>query len=215
MMTRLWQAMGRQLRHPTGMAGSVIGWAMVHTNRIPNRRAVAALGLTNRDHVLEIGFGPGESLATMTAQASGARIHGIDQSARMLAMAARRNRVAIAAGHVTLALGPFAPLPWPDRTFDKILLVNVVYFFDPRGHAMAEVHRVLRPGGRVVVYATDGATMQNWLFSTPHTHRLFDAEDLRLLLVDGGFGEATITVERLQLPFGVEGLLAAGSKALP
>jgi hypothetical protein len=61
--------------------------------------------------------------------------------------AASMNQAAIAKGHVVFSKGPFSPLPWIDSTFNKILLVNVAYFFDSDGQDMAEVYRVLRLGG--------------------------------------------------------------------
>ena len=41
----------------------------------------------------------------------------------------------------------------------KVLLVNVVYFFDSDGRDISEVYRVLRSGGRLVIYVTSRDTM--------------------------------------------------------
>jgi SAM-dependent methyltransferase len=70
----------------------------------------------------------------------------------MLEQAANTNQAAIAAGRMQLVKGQFHPLPWIDCTFNKILLVNVAYFFDSDGNDAAEVFRVLKSGGRLVVY---------------------------------------------------------------
>jgi SAM-dependent methyltransferase len=52
----------------------------------------------------------------------------------------------------------------------KVLLVNVVYFFDSDGRDISEVYRVLRSGGRLVIYVTSRDTMQKWPFAGPiHT----------------------------------------------
>jgi len=50
--------------------------------------------------------------------------------------------------------GSFEQIPLENATVDKILAVNVIYFFSPTGAAIAEAHRVLRQGGTMSIYAT-------------------------------------------------------------
>ena len=123
------------------------------------------------------------------------------------------NQAAIAKGHVVLSKGPFSPLPWIDATFNKILLVNVAYFFDSDGRDMAEVYRVLRLGGRIVIYVTSRETMSKWPFSGPETHRIYDRNELLDLLEVAGFRRSDIKIEDLQLPLGIKGLLATAVKS--
>jgi SAM-dependent methyltransferase len=127
--------------------------------------------------------------------------------------AASMNQAAIAKGHVVLSKGPFSPLPWIDATFNKILLVNVAYFFDSDGQDMAEVYRVLRLGGRIVIYVTSRETMSKWPFSGPETHRIYDRNELLDLLEVAGFRRSDIKIEDLQLPLGIKGLLATAVKS--
>lgn len=131
----------------------------------------------------------------------------------MLKQAANMNQAAIAAGRMQLVQGQFSPLPWIDCTFTKILLVNVAYFLDPDGNDIAEVFRVLKPGGRLVVYVTARETMEKWPFSGPDTHRTYDAIDLQHLLDNAGFQRADIRIQTLALPFGIRGLLATAEKS--
>lgn len=181
---------------------------MAIVNDRPNRLAIEALAPEPNDIVLEMGFGPGRALRQLAAQAPGVRVFGIDQSDRMLEQASRLNQAAIAAGRMRLVRGQFNQLPWPDGTFNKILLVNVAYFFDPAGDELAEISRVLSSGGRLAVYVTARETMQKWPFSGPDTHRTYDAIELRHLLERAGFHATGITIQTLTLPFGVRGLLA-------
>jgi SAM-dependent methyltransferase len=212
LMDRLWRELGRQLQCPRGVAGSIVGRLMATLNETPNRLAIDALEVGFGDKILELGFGPGESLATLAKRAPGGEIHGIDKSGRMLTLAMGKNRAAVTSGRMHLALGPFSPLPWSDAAFSKILLVNVVYFFDPEGRDIAEVYRVLRSPGRVVVYATDRSTMDKWPFAGPETHRTFDAESLSGMLEGAGFERALMRIERVRLPLGIEGMLVVASK---
>jgi len=209
---RMWHALGSQLRNPTGAAGSVVGWLMALVNDEPNRLAIDALDLRPSETVLELGFGPGWGLRTIAARTRGARVYGVDQSARMLRQARRINEVAVSRGRMVLVLGPFSPLPWVDEMFDKILLVNVAYFFDSGDRDISEVYRVLRPGGRIVLYVTSRDTMQKWPFAAADTHRTFDAHDLANLLENAGFRRTHITVTNAELAFGVKGLIAVAEK---
>jgi SAM-dependent methyltransferase len=210
---RMWHALGSQLRNPRGAAGSIVGWLMALVNDEPNRLAIDALGPGPGERVLELGFGPGWSLRTIAARTRGARVYGVDQSARMLEQATRMNEVAVASGRMVLVQGPFSPLPWIDEMFDKVLLVNVVYFFDSDGRDISEVFRVLRSGGRVVIYVTSRDTMQKWPFAGSDTHRTFDAHDLGNLLENAGFRRSDIKIIHAELALGVKGLIAVAEKS--
>jgi SAM-dependent methyltransferase len=185
---------------------------MALVNDEPNRLAIDALDLRPSETVLELGFGPGWGLRTIAARTRGARVYGVDQSARMLRQARRINEVAVSRGRMVLVQGPFSPLPWVDEMFDKILLVNVAYFFDSGDRDISEVYRVLRSSGRLVVYVTSRDTMQKWPFAGPDTHRTFDAHDLASLLEDAGFHRTHITITHAQLALGVKGLIAVAEK---
>jgi SAM-dependent methyltransferase len=210
---RLWHALGCQLRNPSGATGSIVGWLMAWINDEPNRLAIDALDPRSGETVLELGFGSGWGLRTIAARAHGARVYGLDQSARMLEQARRMNEVAISRGRMVLMRGAFRPLPWIDETFHKVLLVNVVYFFDANGRDISEVYRVLRSGGRLVIYVTSRETMEKWPFAGPDTHRTFDARDLANLLEDAGFSRSEITIKHAELALGVKGLVAIAEKS--
>ncbi len=211
--TRSWaEALGRQLRCPTGSAGSLVGRLMGIINAKPYEIAIEALDPDWGDVALELGFGPGYGLEALAARVGDGKVFGVDQSSRMVDQAVRRNRAAVAAGRMGLRQGPFSPLPWREGAFDKILLVNVVYFFDRGGRDIREVYRVLRGGGRVAVYATDRPTMEKWPFAGPDTHRTFDRADLTHLLESAGFDRSDIDVAEQALPLGVTGLLALARK---
>jgi ubiquinone/menaquinone biosynthesis C-methylase UbiE len=186
---------------------------MALVNDEPNRLAVDALDLGPRENVLELGFGPGWGLRNIAKRTRGARVYGVDQSARMLEQAKRMNEMAVSSGRMVLVQGPFSPLPWIDEMFDKVLLVNVVYFFDSDGRDMSEVYRVLRSGGRAVIYVTASDTMKKWPFAGPETHRIYDRKELLDLLVNAGFRPANVRIQTLTLPFGICGLLATAEKS--
>jgi ubiquinone/menaquinone biosynthesis C-methylase UbiE len=208
----LWHRIGRQLANPRGIAGRLIGRLMIPLNRLPNRLAIAQLAPQAGETILEVGFGPGDGLAGIIRAAPDCRLSGLDRSAEMIDLARRRNSRALAGRQIDLCIGNVLCLPWPDRSFDKILAVNVAYFFDEDGRATGELLRVLRPGGRLVVYVTDRRTMARWRFAGPQTHRTYDEPGLRTMLEDAGFPADAIRTTPVSLPFGLRGWIAVAER---
>jgi SAM-dependent methyltransferase len=181
---------------------------MALANRRPNRIAIDALKIASSDTVLELGFGPGRAIRTLNAMVPRGLVLGIDHSVAMLAQASRYNRHAIRIGRVKLQQGHFDALPWGPDSVDKILAVNVVYFFRADAAEIREARRVLRPGGMMAIYATDKSAMGRWKFSNPETHHIFDRDDLRALILNGGAANDEVSVCSVVLPFQVTGVLA-------
>ncbi len=203
----MWTAIGRQLRHPRGPIGRVAGRLMRVVNREPYVAAIAALRLQPTDCVLELGCGPGEGVRLMARQVACGTVHAIDHSATTLAQARARNREAIRTGRVRLYRGSCEQLPFADSSVDKVLAVNVAYFWDDCRAVLREVRRVLRPGGVLAIYVTDAATMRRWRFVDAETHRVFDRETLASALECAGFDEA-VSVGNVPMAARIIGLVA-------
>ncbi len=98
--------------------------------------------------LLDIGTGTGRLLEVL-APRIGAGI-GVDASRAMLALArARLARAGI--GHCTVRLADMYRLPFPDGTFDAVVMQMLLHHAETPADALAEAARVLRPGGRLVV----------------------------------------------------------------
>ncbi len=184
------------------------GRLMSLLNARPYALAVAALALEPADEILELGCGPGQGIRLLAAKAPRGVVHAIDHSATMLAQAHARNRRAVRSGRARLYRSRWEALPLPDRSVDKVLAVNVAYFWHEAEAVLREVRRVLRPGGLMSVYVTDAAAMRRWRFADPQTHRLFDRDALAGLLRSGGFADAAIAVRPVHVVPGVMGLVA-------
>ncbi len=207
----IWTAIGGQLRAPSGFFGRAAGHVMRVVNARPNALAIAAMRLQPGDEILELGCGPGHAIRLMAAQAPQGRIHAIDRSAVMLAQTLSRNRAAVHSGRVRLYHAPFERLPLARRSVDKVLAVNVAYFWDDLPAVLGEIDRVLRPGGLLSLYLTDAATMQRWPFADRQTHRLFDHAELSIAL-RGGFPHGSIDVRAVCVIPGITGLVATAEK---
>src|SRR4051794_15519536 len=136
---------------PTGYWGWVGGRLMGPLNRNINELTVDLLEVGPRDRVLEIGYGPGTGLLLLGERASEGLVAGIDPSAEMARQAALRNRALIRRGRVKLALGSAGRLPFPTGRFDSTCTTNTIYFWRTPRDDLAELHRVVKPGGRAAV----------------------------------------------------------------
>lgn len=207
----IWDRIGTQLSNPSGVWGRMTGRVMGIANATPNSLAVAALEAQESECLLELGCGPGHALKALLRLPGVGRAIGLDWSDVMLAQSSRRNRAVFDSGRLALVRGDFAELPLEDGSVDRVLAVNTVYFMRD-STAVREARRVLRTGGRIVLYATHASVMRHWLFAGPDTHRLYDHDTLETLLVEAGFASESVHVESVDAGFGVKGLLATAEK---
>ncbi|WP_156756145.1 class I SAM-dependent methyltransferase [Actinokineospora pegani] len=114
-------------------------------NAYYERPAMLALaGEVTGRRVLDAGCGSGSLSAALRDR--GAVVTGIDASAAMLALARRRLGVD-AALHVGDLNGR---LPFADGAFDDVVASLVLHYLRDWGPALAELRRVLKPGGRLI-----------------------------------------------------------------
>jgi SAM-dependent methyltransferase len=207
-----WHEVGRQLKNPSGRLGRLAGWLMRYANARSNALAVEALCPISGERILELGCGPGHALNKLLTCPEIQEVIGIDHSALMLMEARRLNRHARESHRLRLIECDFAAVPLSSGSIDGVLAVNVAYFMSDAS-AVAEAHRVLRGGGRLVVYATARESMRRWRFAKPPSHRLYDQIEIGALLCDGGFSRALIRISVVNAGFGVTGFLAVARKA--
>ncbi len=206
----MWDTIARQLRHPSGCAGALIGCLMSALNRRSNRIAIEAMGIAPGDTVLELGCGYGSGIKSLARITGGGFVLGVDHSTTMLAHAARRNVRSLRDRRVHLALARADALPCRSELIDKILAVHMLYFAGLE--VLREARRVLRPGGKLTVLVADRETMSAWKLARAGIHRLFDQNDLAAFLREGGFMQQ-FPVSRIKLGFGASGLLAVATKS--
>ena len=103
-------------------------------------------GLGDGARLLDIGCGTGHQMAALRAR--GFEVTGVDGSAEMLAHARANNPEA------ELYEADVARLPLPDESFDIVLCVEVLRYLESPELAVAEMARVLRPGGVALATAT-------------------------------------------------------------
>jgi arsenite methyltransferase len=129
-----------------------------------------ALDLRPGERILDVGCGPGFYCADLAGTAGS--IVGVDQSEAMIGLARRRCR---SLPNVSLHVADATALDVADAAFDAAFSVQVFEYVADTRAGLAEMHRALRPGGRVLVWDTDWATfaMQDDEL-TRRVHRAWD-----------------------------------------
>jgi arsenite methyltransferase len=161
-----------------------------------------ALGPAPGDRILDVGCGPGFYVAELVEiVGSQGHVAGVDSSPSMLALAAQRVR---SHDNVELAEAPATALPFEEASFDAAISVQVLEYVEDVAQAVAELHRVLRPGGRVVVWDVDWDTVSMHSNDPARMRRALDAWDRHLVhrslprtlsrtLRDAGFADISLT----------------------
>jgi ubiquinone/menaquinone biosynthesis C-methylase UbiE len=108
-----------------------------------------ALDVQPEDRVLDVACGGGWFLDGFASTA--ASVAGVDLSPLQIQLAERRLRDRVAAGSAELVVGDATALPWEPDTFTAVTCMGSLEWFDDPGAALAEMHRVLQPGGRLVL----------------------------------------------------------------
>jgi SAM-dependent methyltransferase len=96
------------------------------------------------ERFLEMGCGEGGNLHHVAARTAGALRVGVDFSCAKAAFARR-------ATGCEIAVADAARLPFADQSFDAILIRDLLHHLPDRARALAEAHRVLKPGGRLTL----------------------------------------------------------------
>ncbi len=109
---------------------------------------VRLLGIPAQQRLLEVGCGRGVALGPLARLCRPVSLVGLEIDAAALAEAARRTRAASVAA--SLCLGDLRDLPFADRSFDLVIDFGTCYHLANPARALAEVARVLRPGGLFV-----------------------------------------------------------------
>jgi ubiquinone/menaquinone biosynthesis C-methylase UbiE len=143
---------------PRGLAGRLAGRIMLWTNK--HDELLAVLDVQPGDDVLEVGYGPGGLIRMLGQRTGAASIRGVDPSHEMRDQASRLNRDAVRAGRVRLDVGTADRTGLPDASVDRVVSVRNVALWPDLEAGVSELHRVVRPGGSVVI-AWHGGTAPN------------------------------------------------------
>ena len=166
---------------------------MAIAHRSIYKNVAAALNLQLEDDFLEVGCGSG---IFMKSYASDVRsITGLDHSEDMVKLASHYNRKRIEAGTAEFRHGDAAQLPWEDEKFSAAAAIASFLFWPKPLESLKEIHRVLRPEGRLVISlgwnADDG--MDHTKHIKKYGIRLYTGKEMQAMFQEAGFSESSIT----------------------
>lgn len=103
------------------------------------------VSIADRGRILDVGCGPGYFLNLIKDK--GWSIFGIDLSEQMLYRLKERNSAA------SVCIADAKRLPFADNSFDGILSIETIRYFQKRYFLLDEIYRVLKPGGSLFITA--------------------------------------------------------------
>lgn len=132
------------------------------------------------DNILEVGVGTGVFAEALQVK------KGLEPAEGMAALAKKRG--------IDLVQGYAEDMPFPDSSFDAVLMITVLCFLENPNKAFSEIRRVLKPDGQFILAILDKATPLGQLYDE-HKHtdayfryaRFFTAEECITLLTQSGF----------------------------
>ncbi len=215
------------------LINKIVTWGL---DRRWRRQAARECVATAPRRVLDLCCGTGDlAIAMVSATKSYTSITGLDYSATMLEIARRKASALFGAGRITFQQAEAASLPFVDEYFDTVGISfafrNLTYKNPVARFHIAEIFRVLTPGGRCVIVESSqpaSKTMRwlfhvylrwfvrpigSWLSGNPGAYRYlsesaaryYTPDEVRDLLKAGGFREVTYR----PLAFGVAGIHVA------
>ncbi|MCB2228874.1 MAG: class I SAM-dependent methyltransferase [Desulfarculaceae bacterium] len=186
----------RQARKPTGVFGRFyMSRVFEKGNAELNDLTFESLAVAANEHILEIGCGTGLLIKRIAGHETGALIEGIDFSKSMVALAHKNNRRHIKRGKVAIHLGDFAQVTFQPDAFDKVFTVNTVYFWKNPEAILAKIHRVLKPGGRLIIGFHEKSEMEKMPLNKD-VFKYYSTQDMKELLAGHGSLEDTEVISR-------------------
>jgi ubiquinone/menaquinone biosynthesis C-methylase UbiE len=185
------------VKKPVGLRGRLVARFMGFAHG-PLYKAVAAqLALTEEDDFFEVGYGSGIFIKKHASHVRTAA--GVDISEDMVNMARRFNRQMVEAGRADLRLGDVRDLEWPDGSFSAAGTIESFFFWPEPVECLREVHRVLRPEGRLVIGITANKDDKRDFskLAEKKGFALYSCDDITRMTGEAGFRECIITRRKI------------------
>ena len=198
---------------PAQPEGTLIRWAPYYdftVNIVTLGRARALRKMTVEqslikpgDSVLDVGCGTGEVTLLAKTRAREGKAYGIDPAPEMIAVA--RSKAARKKLEIDFRVGVIEALPFPDASLDVVTSSLMMHHLpeDLKVQGLAEIYRVLKPGGRLLIadFMRPTGSFLNHLFIafTRHQGLKSGIEDLQKLLKNAGFSQITQSNETILL----------------
>ncbi|MBY0426813.1 MAG: class I SAM-dependent methyltransferase, partial [Cytophagales bacterium] len=175
-----------QLQKPTGEEGKKTGLWMNERNEAMNRHALQALAAEKGDTILELGMGNGYFVKDILSLDPSITYWGCDFSEEMVSESNTFNKECVDQKRATFVVGDIENLPFETPIFNKVFTVNTVYFWKNPARNLAEIARVLLPGGHIYLSFRPKHMMEKMMV-TKYGFTLYSLEDIIHLVSNHGF----------------------------
>ncbi len=184
-----------QWAKPTSLQGYLAGYKMTRHHAKLIQWSLNLMDIQTTDRILDVGCGSGDAIKRMAGIATGGFVAGVDHSRAMVHMATMCNLRHRIARKVDIKLGSVENLPWPEQSFDKVCAIESFPFWAAPRTGLAEISRVLRPGGRVFIVVAWNKDVLN-----PDAQEkaeelgmtLYSSDTVQRFLLEAGFKETGI-----------------------
>jgi ubiquinone/menaquinone biosynthesis C-methylase UbiE len=191
-----------QISKPAGILGKFLAWGMAWGTKSFYKNTARIISLKNDDRYLEIGFGSGLFIKKYASHV--AQVSGIDFSKDMVKLASNNNKKLVESGKVEFIQGVASALPWKDNQFSVAVGIETFFFWSEPKTSLEEIHRVLVPGGRLVIemaYNKDDGKDHSQLVEK-YNLKLYGGDEMVRLLEESGFSAVCIRYYKsLWVPF--------------
>ncbi|MBV7434211.1 methyltransferase domain-containing protein [Cardiobacteriaceae bacterium TAE3-ERU3] len=177
---------------PEGQMGLKLAVLMHQSNASMTYKSANTLNLQEDDLILEVGQGGGDHIAELHRRHPGIRYTGIDHSHTLHAHCAENETLKALDCKFVEGKARQHTLPFADNTFDALLAVNLIYFFDDLAAITDEYARVLKPGGRIAIAFKDKATLQSAPIELNGLN-LYQPQELQAAMESSGFDDIAVT----------------------
>jgi ubiquinone/menaquinone biosynthesis C-methylase UbiE len=152
----------KQYSKPKGIVGLYIGEKMVQQHQPETSWTINLLSPQQDDTILEIGCGAGYAIKQIIGEYNVKQLVGLDISKTVIQSARFRNRKHISNGKVKFLQGDVKKLPFQDQSFSKIFSIQSIYFWEELPNTFAEIYRVIKPDGAIIITLSDGENDNKW-----------------------------------------------------
>ncbi|HLY68194.1 MAG TPA: class I SAM-dependent methyltransferase [Puia sp.] len=143
-------ALHTQLHRSETILSKAKTWIAAPQHKTISHWFVEQLDIRPYQHILEIGYGPGNGLYEVAKKLQIGFLAGIDGSLNHFLQAARKNKKFIDDDLLHLHLGCLEQLPYPHHYFHSIYLGNMYYSWDQPQDRFMQLHSLLKSGGKMI-----------------------------------------------------------------
>lgn len=177
----------QQLKCPSGEKGVKVAEVMFRSNSNMIYKTIDRLGLKSNDVVLEIGFGSAKHLNYVFAASKNLTYKGIELSTLMFEKGKEVKEMLTNEDIELILVNDPMILPFDDQKFNHCFTVNTIYFWPDPIKYLAEIFRVLKPGGSITITYIREDFLRKQPFAQEEVFRFYKTEWLIRVLTNLGY----------------------------